>query len=122
MFGRWGRYVPASQRRRRAELEQDRLAKSGQSASPVILTGRTIARTPWGTAWCANIERFSDYGNRLPRGRTYVRNGSVIDLQITPGQVVHDHEHDVGRWLAHEFGLSLVIWTQIYISKACGEI
>lgn len=88
MFGRWGRYVPVSQRRRRAELEQDRLAKSGQSASPVILTGRTIARTPWGTAWCANIERFSDYANRLPRGRTYVRNGSVIDLQIIPGQVV----------------------------------
>src|SRR5262249_32793226 len=23
----------------------------------------------------------------LPRGRTYVRNGSVIDLQITPGQI-----------------------------------
>jgi len=88
MFGRWGRYVPVSQRRRQAELERDRQAKIGESASPVILTGRTIARTPWGTAWCAAIESFSDYGNRLPRGRTYVRNGSVIDLQITPGQVV----------------------------------
>jgi hypothetical protein len=44
--------------------------------------GRTIARTSRGEAWCDNLERYSDYANRLPRGRTYVRNGSVVDLQI----------------------------------------
>ena len=38
-------------------------------------------------AWCDNLERYSDYANRLPRGRTYVRNGSVIDLQVAPGVV-----------------------------------
>src|SRR5208337_199134 len=27
------------------------------------------------------------YDNRLPRGRTYVRNGSVVDLQIAPGRI-----------------------------------
>ena len=27
------------------------------------------------------------YENRLPRGRTYVRNGSVVDLQIAPHEV-----------------------------------
>jgi uncharacterized Zn finger protein len=31
--------------------------------------------------------RYSDFANRLPRGRTYVRNGSVVDLQIEPGCV-----------------------------------
>ena len=31
--------------------------------------------------------RYSDYANRLPRGRTYVRNGSVVDLQIAKGEV-----------------------------------
>jgi len=53
----------------------------------VAIEGRTIARTFWGKAWCDNLEGYSDYENRLPRGRTYVRNGSVLDLQITPGEV-----------------------------------
>ena len=55
--------------------------------SPVVIEGRTIAATFWGKAWCDNLERYSDYANRLPRGRTYVRNGSVVDLQIAPGEV-----------------------------------
>jgi uncharacterized Zn finger protein len=53
----------------------------------VVVQGRTIARTFWGRSWCENLERYSDYSNRLPRGRTYVRNGSVVDLQIQPGRV-----------------------------------
>src|SRR5208337_3357170 len=55
--------------------------------SPVVLDGRKIASTFWGKAWCDNLEGYSDYENRLPRGRTYVRNGSVVDLQIGPGEV-----------------------------------
>jgi uncharacterized Zn finger protein len=88
MFGQWKPYVPVSQRRQKAAGEQARLAAAGQSTSPVIIKGRAIASTPWGKAWCDHLERYSDYANRLPRGRTYVRNGSVIDLQVTPGQVV----------------------------------
>ena len=55
--------------------------------SPVAIEGRKIARTFWGEAWCDNLERYSDYANRLPRGRTYLRNGSVVDLQVGPGRV-----------------------------------
>ncbi len=51
------------------------------------IEGRTIATTFWGKAWCENLERYSDFANRLPRGHTYVRNGSVIDLQIASGEV-----------------------------------
>ena len=46
-----------------------------------------IASTFWGRAWCDNLESYSDFSNRLPRGRTYVRNGSVVDLQIEPGKI-----------------------------------
>jgi uncharacterized Zn finger protein len=53
----------------------------------VVIEGRTIAKTFWGKAWCQNLEAYSDFANRLPRGRTYVRNGSVIDLKIEPGKV-----------------------------------
>lgn len=83
----WRPYVPVAERRRQALLKMEKLRKKGQPVSPVELEGRTIARTFWGKAWCDNLERYSDYSNRLPRGRTYVRNGSVIDLQIEPGEV-----------------------------------
>jgi uncharacterized Zn finger protein len=53
----------------------------------VVIEGRTIANTFWGKAWCENLERYSDFRNRLPRGRTYLRNGSVIDLQVAAGEV-----------------------------------
>jgi uncharacterized Zn finger protein len=53
----------------------------------VVVEGRAIARTFWGKAWCDNLERYSDFSNRLPRGRTYVRNGSVVDLRVAPGDV-----------------------------------
>ena len=84
----WRPYVPVAERRARAEREMAKLTKKhGQTAAPVLLATRKIANTFWGKAWCDNLEAYSDYANRLPRGRTYVRNGSVVDLQITRGKV-----------------------------------
>ena len=84
----WRPYVPVAVRRAKAARELAKLAKKGgRAASPVVLDGRKIASTFWGKAWCDNLEAYSDYENRLPRGRTYVRNGSVVDLQIGKGKV-----------------------------------
>src|ERR1035437_9381207 len=83
----WRPYVTAAERRRKAAREMEKLKKKGHPVSPVVIEGRTIARTFWGKAWCENLERYSDFENRLPRGRTYVRNGSVVDLQIGGGEV-----------------------------------
>lgn len=83
----WRPYVPVAERRRQAERKLAKLKKMGQSVAPVRIEGRTIATSFWGLAWCSNLERYSDYSNRLPRGRTYVRNGSVVDLQIGKGEV-----------------------------------
>ena len=80
-------YVPVARRRANAAREMAKLAKKGQTISPVRIEGRKIARTFWGQAWCDHLESHSDFANRLPRGRTYVRNGSVVDLQICPGKV-----------------------------------
>jgi uncharacterized Zn finger protein len=85
-FG-WRPYVSVAERRRKAAREMEKLRKKGHPVSPVVVEGRTIAMTFWGKAWCQNLERYSDYANRLPRGRTYVRNGSVVDLQIAPGEI-----------------------------------
>jgi uncharacterized Zn finger protein len=83
----WRPYVSAAQRRLKALREIEKRKKKGQVISPVTIEGRTIAKTFWGKSWCANLERYSDYANRLPRGRTYVRNGSVVDLKIKPGLI-----------------------------------
>jgi uncharacterized Zn finger protein len=84
---RWPAYVPVAERRRKAELAMEKLRKKGVTVSPVKLEGRVIAATFWGKAWCDNLESYRDYQNRLERGRTYVRNGSVVDLQIAPCEV-----------------------------------
>ena len=84
---RWAPYVPVAQRRANAEKTVAKLAKKGHVIAPVKIEGRQIATTFWGKAWCDNLEGYGDFENRLPRGRTYVRNGSVLDLQIAPSQI-----------------------------------
>ena len=83
----WRPYVTVATRRRWAARTIAKLKRSGRVISPVAIEGRKIATTFWGEAWCSNLEAYSDYANRLPRGRTYARNGSVIDLQIERGRV-----------------------------------
>jgi uncharacterized Zn finger protein len=83
----WRRYVPVAQRRQNASKQLAKFKRKGQSVSPVTIEGRAIAKSFWGQSWCSNLERYSDYENRLPRGRTYVRNGSVFDLQIAKSKV-----------------------------------
>src|SRR5579859_5463156 len=84
----WAPYVPVAERRRNAERAVAKLRKTGHPVAPVVIAGRQIAATFWGRAWCDTMERFHDYESRLTRGRTYVRNGSVVDLQIAPGKVI----------------------------------
>ena len=87
MWWRFKPYVSVAKRRANALRHVKKLAKKGKTILPVEIAGRTITSTFWGKAWCDNLESYSDFSNRLPRGRTYVRNGSVVDLQIEPGQV-----------------------------------
>jgi uncharacterized Zn finger protein len=86
-YGGWAPYVSAAERRRNAERMIASLKKKGRVCEPVVIEGRAIARTFWGKQWCDHLEAYSDYANRLPRGRTYVRNGSVVDLQIAKGKI-----------------------------------
>ncbi len=87
-WGGWPRYVPVAERQEKARKQAPKLSKKkGVNLSPIVISGRNIAATFWGKAWCQNLEQYSDYSNRIPRGRTYVRNGSVIDLKIAAGQV-----------------------------------
>ena len=83
----WRRYVPVAERRAKARREMNKLHKKGRDFQPIEIEGRTIAWSFWGKRWCEHLESFSDYANRLPRGRTYVRNGSVCHLAIRTGRI-----------------------------------
>jgi uncharacterized Zn finger protein len=85
--GPWPAYVPVAVRRQIARRDAVRQLRRGTTLAPVSIEGRAIARSVWGRAWCDNLEAYSDLANRLPRGRTYVRNGSVVHLEISPGTV-----------------------------------
>ena len=85
----WGYapYVRVAERKKKAAKKVASLIKKGHIVNPILIEGRVIAKTFWGKAWCKHLESYSDYENRLPRGRTYVRNGSVIDLKLNPGEI-----------------------------------
>lgn len=83
----WAPYVPVAKRREQAAKQVAKMKKKGMNVSPIVIEGRSIAKTFWGKAWCDNLESYSDFANRLPRGRTYVRNGSVVHLDIGKGVI-----------------------------------
>jgi len=85
----WGypRYVSVGKKRAKAAKKLKQLKKKNPAIKPIIIEGRTIARTWWGKSWNHNLERYADYSNRIGRGRSYVRHGAVLDLQISSGQV-----------------------------------
>jgi uncharacterized Zn finger protein len=81
------RYVSKAEKMARAEKKLIQLKKKKQDLRPVIIEGSAIARTWWGKAWNKNLERYADYSNRIGRGRSYVRCGSVLDLRIEAGEI-----------------------------------
>lgn len=86
--GGWAPYVSVGDRIAKGIRAAQKLAKSEKrEPSPVVVKTRDIAKTFWGKSWCDNLERYSDFANRLPRGKTYLRNGSVADLVIEPGVI-----------------------------------
>ncbi|MEE8059606.1 MAG: helix-turn-helix domain-containing protein [Pseudomonadales bacterium] len=86
-FGYWRPYVSVAQQRAQAQREMKKLRKKGVDVCPIEIEGRIITRTFWGDAWCEHLEQFSDYANRLPRGKRYVRNGSVCHMEIQKGKI-----------------------------------
>jgi uncharacterized Zn finger protein len=115
-------YVSRAERKALAARHLDKMRKKGATPAPVVVEGRAIARTVWGKAWCDHLESHSDYDNRLPRGRTYVRNGSVIHLDIAAGRVravvcgssIYDTEITIAR-------LAAVRWKRI-VTDCAGRI
>lgn len=81
------RYVSVAERKAKAERKLKALKKKHPGIDPIVIEGRALASTWWGKSWNKNLERYADYANRIGRGRSYVRHGAVLDLQINPGKI-----------------------------------
>lgn len=79
------RYVPVAEKKQKAMKQLEKMKKKNPDLTPVIIKGRAIATTWWGKAWNKNLEMYADYSNRIGRGRSYVRNGAVLDLKLEKG-------------------------------------
>jgi len=86
-YGRFPKYVSVRERKAKAEKKLKQLRKKNPGIKPIMIDGNVIAKTWWGKEWNKNLERYADYGNRIERGRSYVRHMAVLDLQIKPGEV-----------------------------------
>jgi len=80
-------YIPVAEKRRQAQKSVEKLRKKNPDISPVIITGTKLTTTWWGKSWNKNLESYSDYSNRIGRGRSYVRHGAVLDLKMTQGKI-----------------------------------
>jgi len=121
-MGYWAPYVPVAKRRAQAAKHLKEAHAKGKTLNPIKAVGRQIANTFWGKAWCDHLENYSDYENRLPRGRTYVRNGSVIDLQVSKGTVL---AQVMGSYLYHitiEIKAMSVLKWQTLVKACAGKI
>jgi len=86
-YWKYPRYVSVAEKKAKAASKLKQLSKKNPAMQPIILEGQAIAKTWWGKSWNLNLERYADYSNRIGRGRSYVRHGAVLDLQISAGQV-----------------------------------
>jgi uncharacterized Zn finger protein len=87
-YGGFQPYVPVAEKRKNAEKAVEKLKKKNPDVSPVVITGRNLVKNWWGKSWNKNLESYADYSNRISRGRSYVRNGAVLDLKIEEGNII----------------------------------
>ncbi|WP_294374419.1 hypothetical protein [uncultured Clostridium sp.] len=86
-FYRYYQYETTEDKKEKAEKSLKKLRKKNPNISPVIIKGNKIAQSWWGSAWNKNLEKYADLKNRMGRGKNYVKNGLVLDLQIKTGEI-----------------------------------
>jgi len=86
-WGYYPRYVSVAEKKAKADRKLKQLKKKNPGINPIMIEGSSIVRTWWGKSWNLNLERYADYSNRIGRGRSYVRHGAVLDLQLNSGKV-----------------------------------
>jgi uncharacterized Zn finger protein len=79
----------AQENQQRLEREMERRRQRGETFEVLQAPpgSKKLCTRFWGQAWCRHLESFQVYEARLPRGRSYLRQGKVYNLEIQPGLV-----------------------------------
>jgi uncharacterized Zn finger protein len=80
-------YETVGEKRAKAARRLEKLRKNNPQIAPIVIEGRTIAKSWWAKAWNQNLESYADYSNRIGRGKSYLKCGMVLDLIIEEGLV-----------------------------------
>ncbi len=85
----WYYFSDAREAKERIKKEIAKRQKKGEAfaALEAPAGNAKLVKTFWGKAWNANLESYRDYEYRLPRGRSYLRQGNVFNVSIQPGEV-----------------------------------
>ena len=85
----WWSYQDVEEQKKRLQREIAKRQKRGEKFEvlPAPAGQKKLSMTFWGQAWCRNLESYQDYESRLPRGRSYLRQGKVYNLEIEPGKL-----------------------------------
>lgn len=75
------------------------LQAEGTSLRPVVNTTRKLATHFWGSAWMKHLASCEENGMALAPGRSLLRHGCVLDLELAPGiirgKVMGEYLYDV---------------------------
>ena len=85
----WWSYEEAAEAKERVQREIEKRVKRGErfEALMPVAGKKHLCTTFWGKAWCNHLESYQEFESRLPRGRSYLRQGSVYNLNIEPGKI-----------------------------------
>lgn len=88
-MGMWWSYEDVKEQKARVQREIAKRVKRGEKFEVLPApAGRTkLSATFWGQAWHKNLESYQVYESRLPRGRSYLRQGNVYNLDISAGKL-----------------------------------
>ncbi|HEY8910232.1 MAG TPA: SWIM zinc finger family protein [Desulfosporosinus sp.] len=123
-YNEYPEYVTVAEKRQKAQKSIEKLRKKNPDICPVIIEGTKITKTWWGKSWNDNLESYSDYSNRIGRGRSYVRHGAVLDLKITQGKIMGLVQGSVSKPYQVSISiqpLSKAIW-QVVTENCVGKI
>lgn len=85
----WWSYQDVEEAKERVQREIAKRVRRGERFEALAAPAgkKNLCATFWGQAWCRNLETYQQYESRLPRGRSYLRQGNVYNLAIEPGVV-----------------------------------
>ncbi|MBL9129676.1 MAG: hypothetical protein JNG86_00645, partial [Verrucomicrobiaceae bacterium] len=75
----WWSYEDVQEQKERLQREIAKRKKRGEKFEALAAPAgqKKLCTTFWGQAWCRNLESYQQYESRLPRGRSYLRQGNV---------------------------------------------